>query len=91
VARQGGRFRVGTGLPAVVWWVLLLGAALNIGLTYLFSVARLGPHLLLTLALTAFVALRAVSVSSVAAGPPARTAPLRGAGRVAVEEPLSAA
>ena len=50
-------FSVGTGLPAVVWWVLVLGAALNIGLTYLFSVERLGAHLLLTLALTVFVAL----------------------------------
>ena len=50
-------FSVGTGLPAVVWWVLLIGAALNIVLTYLFSVERLGAHLLLTLALTVFVAL----------------------------------
>jgi Protein of unknown function (DUF4239) len=48
---------VATGLPAVVWWVLLIGAALNIALTYLFSVEQLGPHLLLTLALAVFVAL----------------------------------
>jgi hypothetical protein len=48
---------VATGLPAVVWWVLLIGAALNIALNYLFSVERLGPHLLLTLALAVFVAL----------------------------------
>ena len=55
--RRERLFSVGTGLPAVVWWVLLLGAALNIALTYLFAVERLGVHLLLTLALAAFVAL----------------------------------
>ena len=55
--RRERLFSVGTGLPAVVWWVLLIGAALNIALTYLFSVERLGAHLLLTLALTVFVAL----------------------------------
>ena len=55
--RRERLFSVGTGLPEVVWWVLVLGAALNIGLTYLFAVERLGVHLLLTLALAAFVAL----------------------------------
>ena len=55
--RRERLFSVATGLPAVVWWVLVIGAALNIVLTYLFSVERLGAHLLLTLALTVFVAL----------------------------------
>jgi hypothetical protein len=55
--RRERLFSVGTGLPEVVWWVLVLGAILNIGLTYLFAVERLGVHLLLTLALAAFVAL----------------------------------
>ena len=55
--RRERLFSVGTGMPEVVWWVLLLGAALNILLTYLFAVERLGVHLLLTLALTAFIAL----------------------------------
>jgi hypothetical protein len=55
--RRERLFSVGTGLPAVVWWVVVLGAALNILLTYLFCVARLAVHLLLTLALAAFIAL----------------------------------
>ena len=55
--RRERLFSVSTGMPEVVWWVLLLGAALNILLTYLFAVERLGVHLLLTLALTAFIAL----------------------------------
>jgi hypothetical protein len=55
--RRERLFSVGEGLPEVVWWVLVLGAVLNIGLTYLFAVERLGVHLLLTLALAAFVAL----------------------------------
>jgi hypothetical protein len=50
-------FGVATGLPDVVWYVLLLGAALNILLTYLFSVERTKVHLVLTLALAVFVAL----------------------------------
>jgi hypothetical protein len=55
--RRERLFSVGTGLPEVVWWVLVLGAVLNIALTCLFAVERLGVHLLLTLALAAFVAL----------------------------------
>jgi hypothetical protein len=55
--RRNRLFTVTEGLPAAVWWVLLIGAALNIGLTYLFSVERLGAHVVLTLALSALVAL----------------------------------
>jgi Protein of unknown function (DUF4239) len=55
--RRERLFRVATGLPPVVWYVLLIGAALNIVLTYFFSVGRMGAHVLLTLALSAFVAL----------------------------------
>ena len=55
--RRERLFSVGTGLPEVVWWVLVFGAALNILLTYLFAVERLSVHLLLTLALAAFVAM----------------------------------
>jgi hypothetical protein len=55
--RRERLFRVATGLPAVVWYVLLIGAALNILLTYLFSMERMGALVLLTLALSVFVAL----------------------------------
>jgi Protein of unknown function (DUF4239) len=55
--RRERLFSVGTGLPEAVWWVLLIGAALNILLTYLFAVERLAVHLALTLALAVFVAL----------------------------------
>ena len=55
--RRQRLYSVGTGLPEVVWYVLLIGAALNICLTYLFSVERLGAHVVLTLTLSVFVAL----------------------------------
>jgi hypothetical protein len=55
--RRDRLFSVTEGLPEAVWWVLLLGAALNIGLTYLFSVERPGAHVVLTLALSVLVAL----------------------------------
>jgi hypothetical protein len=48
---------VNTGLPAVVWCVLLAGAVLNVGLTYLFSLHRLRGHLVLTVVLASFIGL----------------------------------
>lgn len=47
---------VGGGLPAVMWWVVLLGAALTISVTYLLKIQR-GVHLVLTALLALFVGL----------------------------------
>ena len=48
---------VGTALPGVLWGVVLFGAALNIGLTYLFWVENLKLHLVLVAAFAASLAL----------------------------------
>ena len=37
-----------SGLPATIWWVVVLGAAASIALTWLFSVENVRRHLLLT-------------------------------------------
>ena len=46
-----------TGLPAVVWYVLLVGAAASIALTFLFVLPDARGHLLLTVVLAGFVGL----------------------------------
>jgi hypothetical protein len=46
-----------TGLPPVVWVVLLAGAVLNVALTFLFSVRTVAVHLLLTCGLAGSVGL----------------------------------
>ncbi|MDB5349699.1 MAG: hypothetical protein JWN86_946 [Planctomycetota bacterium] len=48
---------VTTGLPAPLWWVVIVGALVNIVLTWLFSVDQLRVHLLLTGLLSLLVAL----------------------------------
>lgn len=48
---------VGTALPGVLWGVMLVGAALNVGLTYLFWVENLRLHLVLVAAFSASIAL----------------------------------
>jgi hypothetical protein len=44
-------------LPPILWGVLLSGAAINVGYTYLFGVRSLVSHLIITAALTAMTAL----------------------------------
>ena len=46
-----------TGLPAVVWYVLLAGAAASLALTFLFVLPDARGHLLLTVVLAGFVGL----------------------------------
>ncbi len=48
---------VGTGLPASLWTVVLIGAALTVALTYLFWVENLTLHAILVAALATFIAL----------------------------------
>jgi hypothetical protein len=48
---------VGTGLPASLWSVVLIGAALTVALTYLFWVENLALHAILVAALAIFIAL----------------------------------
>ncbi len=48
---------VPTGLPAALWSVVLIGAVLNIGLTYLFWVENLTVHAILVAILAIFIAL----------------------------------
>ena len=48
---------VDTGLPAALWGVVLVGAAFNIALNYLFRVENLKLHALLVAALSSFIAL----------------------------------
>lgn len=43
---------IGDSLPSVMWWVLLIGAALTIGVTYLLQIQRA-----IKLVLTAFLAM----------------------------------
>ena len=46
---------VPTGLPAALWSVVLIGAVLNIGLTYLFWVENLTVHAILVAILAIFI------------------------------------
>lgn len=48
---------VPTGLPMALWYVVLIGALLNIGLTYLFWVENLAVHAMLVGILAVFIAL----------------------------------
>lgn len=48
---------VGTGLPAAVWAVVLIGAGLNIVITYLFWVENFRLHAILVVLFTTFLAL----------------------------------
>jgi hypothetical protein len=48
---------VTTGLPAALWWVVLLGALLNFVLTYLFWIDNFGLHAALVAILAAFIGL----------------------------------
>lgn len=55
---------VTTGLPAVMWWVVVVGAALNISLLWLFSVDRLLIHLILAGVLAMFIGLMLFLIAS---------------------------
>ena len=58
VENRGFRVQsVGSGLPAVLWGVVLIGAALNIAMTYLFWVENLKLHALLVAAFSASIAI----------------------------------
>ncbi len=48
---------VGTGLPAALWCVVVIGAWLNIGLTYLFWVENLKLHAILVGLMATFIGL----------------------------------
>jgi hypothetical protein len=50
-------FRLGEGLPAVVWVVLLVGAVVSVALTGLFSLESLPGHVVLTVLLAGFLGL----------------------------------
>ena len=57
---QLGRQRlqsVNTGLPAVLWWVVFLGAGLNIFLMCLFGFENIRAHIILSTVLAAMMAL----------------------------------
>lgn len=56
-ARRARLQSVTTGLPAVLWLVVGIGAALNLALLWMFSIDRLSVHLVLTGILSAFVGL----------------------------------
>ena len=48
---------VGTGLPASLWCVVVIGAWLNIAITYLFWVENVKLHAILVMILATFIAL----------------------------------
>jgi hypothetical protein len=48
---------VTTGLPAALWAVVLLGALLNVGLSYLFWIDNVGLHAALVAIMAAFIGL----------------------------------
>ncbi len=57
-AARRDRLDAATGhVPAVVWWVIILGGAVTIGYSFLFGVRSLGMHLAMTTAFTAALAL----------------------------------
>jgi hypothetical protein len=56
-ARTARLQAVTSGLPAILWVVLIIGAGLNVGMTYLFWVDNLPLHVLLVVALASSLAL----------------------------------
>jgi hypothetical protein len=48
---------VGTGMPSLVWLVLIVGAVLSIVITYCFSMRGIWAHVLLTVILSGFLSL----------------------------------
>ena len=52
------------GLPPIMWLTVLLGGALNIALTYLFSIEKLYVHLLLVGAYSVMIALVVATIIS---------------------------
>jgi hypothetical protein len=58
VTERGLRLQaIGTGLPAAVWYIVLIGAVLTIGLTYLFRVESFRLHATLVAVLSTFIGL----------------------------------
>ena len=55
--RRERLYRVTTGLPAALWFVVIVGAPLNAALTWLFDIKRLIVHLTVAGILSLFVAL----------------------------------
>lgn len=56
-ARRVRLQNVTTGLPAVLWYVIAIGTALNLALLWMFSIDRLSVQLVLSGALSVFVGL----------------------------------
>ena len=58
VGNRGYRVQsVNEGLPGVLWTVVLIGAVINIGITYIFWLDNLGVHSLLVVALSSTLAM----------------------------------
>jgi hypothetical protein len=56
-ARRERLRSVKQGLPAAVWWVVVLGALLSIAVTWLFQMKRFALHITLTVALSSLLGL----------------------------------
>lgn len=56
-ARVAGQQSVGTSLPEELWYVVVLGAALNLALIWMFSIDKVSIHLALSGILSLFVGL----------------------------------
>ena len=55
--REARRQGASTALPALLWYVVIIGAALNFSLMWMFSINRLSVHLLLSGSIAFFVGL----------------------------------
>jgi hypothetical protein len=56
-ARTAGLQSISTALPEELWYVVVIGAALNLALIWMFSIDRLSVHLVLSGILSLFVGL----------------------------------
>ena len=63
VQRRKRLHAIGGGLPSVMWWVVLIGAALTISVTYLLQIQR-GVQMLLTAFLAMFIGLVVFVIAS---------------------------
>ncbi|MFJ8623725.1 hypothetical protein ACIRD3_12885 [Kitasatospora sp. NPDC093550] len=61
-ARHGREVAGGRGMSGVMWFGLLAGGALTLGLMFLFGVERTGTHLVLALGFTSLIAFMLVLI-----------------------------